>query len=163
MSAAPFGAGVEPIVCPEYPASVRSLVGVLAWQRERMPDRLVCHRVARSRDGLRSDTMTVEELAVRSSSAAARLRAAGVREGDRVILSLADPHDFLVGFFGTLFAGASAVPLPTAGELGAPRSFRARIRSVCADCAPAAAIVERVDRFVRIGGTLPSGTALLAP
>jgi acyl-CoA synthetase (AMP-forming)/AMP-acid ligase II len=151
------------MTCPEYPPAVRDLLGVLTHQHATMPGRPMCHRIVRDRAGLRAEPMTVAELAERAAGAAAALHARGVRAGDRVVISLSDPHDFLVAFFGALGAGAAAVPLPTAGELGAPRSFAARVRSVCADCAPAAAVVEGIDAFVRAAGELPSGMALVEP
>jgi len=149
--------------CPEYPADVATLVDVLAYQQVRMPVRPVCHGISRRRGGLEADALEVDQLVTLSLRAAARLRAAGVRDGDRVIVSLSDPLDFLVAFFGTLVAGAVAVPLPTAGELGAPRSFAARLRSVCADCGPTAAVVERIDAFERAMGSMPAATTLLEP
>jgi acyl-CoA synthetase (AMP-forming)/AMP-acid ligase II len=152
-----------PLTCPEYPAGVNTLLGALRYQQEHMPDRVVCHRIIRRRSGIESTTLTVEDLIARSLRAAAVLRAKGIRNGDRVILSLSDPHDFLVAFFGTLIAGAAAVPLPTLAESGAPRSFAARVRSVCTDCAPSVAIAEGTERFEQTLGELPAGLALLEP
>ncbi len=149
--------------CPEYPAGIQSLPGVLRYQGEHLGERFVCHRVGRRRTGIVAEPLTVGELLAQAGTAAAALGAAGVRPGDRVILSLSDPHDFLVAFFGTLTAGATAVPLPTVAEAGAPRSFAARVRAVCADCAPAAAIAEAADRFRQAVGELPPGLVLLEP
>src|SRR4051794_28390509 len=101
--------------CPTYPGDVCTLVGVLRWQRERMPARIVCHRVVRRRRALVAVPLTVAELWERAERAAGAIAGAGVRPGDRVVLSLSDPHDFLVAFAGTLFAGGLAVPLPTVG------------------------------------------------
>ncbi len=149
--------------CPEYPPEAESLLDVLAHQQRHAPDRPACHRVIRVREGLRAHTIPVDALVARALRAAANLHAAGVRDGDRVILSVSDPHDFLVSFFATLAAGATAVPLPTAGEVGAPRSFTARVASVYASCTPAAAVVEHADTFARVVGVLPAGTVLLEP
>jgi len=149
--------------CPEYPSDVHSLLDVLAWQRAREPARIACHRIVRTRRALTAEPLSVDALLRRALPAAARLVAAGVRAGDRVILSLADPHDFLVAFVATTAAGAAAVPLPTTGEAGAPRSFAARVRAVCADCAPAAAVVEARDRFVGALEGVPGGMAVLEP
>lgn len=153
----------DPATCPEYPEHVQSLLGVLHYQRAHMPERVVCHRIIQRRDGLASASMTVDELVARATRAAAHLEARGVRAGDRVIVSLSDPHDFLVALFGALITGASAVPLPTVGEAGAPASFAARVRGVCADCDPAVAIVEGHDRFVHAFDGTPPGIVLLEP
>jgi acyl-CoA synthetase (AMP-forming)/AMP-acid ligase II len=140
--------------CPEYPANVESLVGVLGEQLHSMPERVVCYSIARRRTGIVTEPLTVQALVERSGRAAAVLRDAGVGDGDRVILSLSDPHEFIVAFFGSLLAGATAVPLPTVVESGAPRSFAARVRAVCGDCAPSMAVVENADRFHRVVGDL---------
>jgi fatty-acyl-CoA synthase len=152
-----------PDACPEYPERVESLLGVLRYQHEHMPDRVVCHRLARRRSGMVSEPLTVAALVARSVRAAAALHARGVREGDRVIVSLSDPHDFLVAFFGALIAGAAAVPLPTVAESGAPRSFAARVRAVSRDCSPALAVVEGAERFAQVVGALQSPLALIEP
>lgn len=150
------------VVCPEYPAGTQSLLGVLRYQREQMPGRVVCYSVSRRRSGIVSVPLTIEELIDRSLRAAAVLRANGVKKDDRVILSLSEPHDFLVAFFGTLIAGGAAVPLPTLAESGAPRSFAARVKAVCQDCAPSIAIAEGIERFEQTLGKIP-GLKLLEP
>ncbi|HZR79455.1 MAG TPA: fatty acyl-AMP ligase [Candidatus Binatia bacterium] len=149
--------------CPEYPPDVESLLGVLAWQREHVPERVVCHRVARRRDGLVATAVTVAELADRASRAATHLAALGMRPGDRAILCLSDPHDFLVAFFASLAGGAIPVPLPTAGEVGAPRSFAARVRGTCASSGARLAIVEGVRAFAEVVSDLPSAPVATAP
>lgn len=149
--------------CPEYPETIQSLVGILALQLREMPERSVCHRVARERRGITAEALTVAALAERASHVAGVLRAHGVRRGERVILSLSDPHDFLIGFFATLIAGGSAVPLPTVAESGAPRSFAARVRAVCQDCDPKVVVAERADRFTEVVDVLPRGVALVEP
>src|SRR5262249_651462 len=138
--------------CPEYPAHVESLLGVLQYQHVHLPGRVVCHRLIQRRRGLESDSLTIEELVERARYAAANLQAMGVGGGGRVILSLSDPHDFIAAFFGALISGAAAVPLPTVAESAAPRSFAARVRAVCRDCRPSAAIVESAEHFARVAG-----------
>jgi acyl-CoA synthetase (AMP-forming)/AMP-acid ligase II len=149
--------------CPEYPPHLESLLGVLAWQRQHLPERVVCHKIQRRRDGLVATPMTVGELAGLASRAATHLAAHGVREGDRVILSLTDPHDFLVAFFATLGCGATPVPLPTAGEVGAPRSFAARVR-VSVRAAPRGWRSSRTLRpFAQVVADLPLAPTVVAP
>jgi acyl-CoA synthetase (AMP-forming)/AMP-acid ligase II len=151
---APLALAETAIACPEYPAHVESLLGVLREQLESMPERIVCYGIARKRTGFVSEPLRLQELVERACRAAAVLRATGVRENDRVILSLSDPHEFVIAFFGSLIAGATAVPLPTVMESGAPRSFAARVRAVCSDCAPSVAVVENAERFRQVVGAL---------
>jgi len=151
------------LVCPEYGADLESLLGVLRWQQRHLPERVLCRRVVRERRGIVTEPLTVQALVEQATRAAAVMRAAGVAADDRVIVSLSDPHEFLVAFFGALIAGASAVPLPTVAEAGAPRSFAARVRAVCRDCAPALAIVEHVDRFLQVADDLPQSLPLRTP
>ena len=161
MSAAPASVDVaEHRRCDglsRYPAEVESLLGVLRSRRR--PCRTGSSATASyaERRGLRHRAADRRGAgrwrATRRGRAARR---AGVRDGDRVILSLSDPHDFLVAFFGTLIAGASAVPLPTVAEAGAPRSFAARVRAVCADCASRAGD-RRARRALRAGGRRAAG------
>lgn len=149
--------------CPEYPPHIQSLPGVLEWQRANHPERVVCHRIVRDRTGLHAEPLTVTTLLERAGQAAAALDAAGVRAGDRVVLALSDPHDFLIAFIAALALDASAVPLPPVAEAGAPRSFAARLRSVAADCAPRVAVVEDVEQLARALGDVPSTLRVIAP
>jgi acyl-CoA synthetase (AMP-forming)/AMP-acid ligase II len=157
------GSAIGATACPEYPAQVESLLGVLRMQAQSLPDRIVCHRIVRQRRGLITEPLGIAVLVDGARHTAAALRAAGVRDGDRVILSLSDPHEFVVAFFGTLIAGACAVPLPTVVEAGTPRSFAARVRAVCADCDPALAIVEQAERFAQSVGEIPARLAIREP
>jgi len=151
-SAALDGGSTGP--CPEYPVEIESIVGALLWQRQVMPDRIVCRRVTRTRRGIETIPLNVAELVERATTAAARLETLGVARGDRVILSLTDAHDFLVAFFATLIRGATAVPLPTVAETTAPRSFATRVRAACSNCAPRLAIVENREKFVQVVGDI---------
>jgi fatty-acyl-CoA synthase len=151
-----------PAQCPTYPPDVTSLLGVLQHQWRHMPERIVCTRIVRQRKALSLQPLSVADLGVRAVRAATALQLAGARGGDRIILSLSDPHDFLVAFFSTLMAGASAVPLPTVVD-SAPRSFAARVRSVCKGCRPAVAVVDGLRRFHETVGRLPPQLRLLEP
>jgi long-chain acyl-CoA synthetase len=57
---------------------------------------------------------TFRDVKLRSSSAAARLVAAGVRRGDRVALAGLNQPEWAIGFFAILRAGATAVPIDPA-------------------------------------------------
>lgn len=153
--------GDRSLICPDYGPGVTSLLGVLREQLASMPDRPVCHRIVRQPRGLLAELLTVAALVDRAGRVAATLRATGVGEDDRVILSFSDPHEFLVAFVGVLMAGAGAVPLPSTAEVGAPLAFAARVRTVCLDCAPSAAIVESADRFGAVMGAVPAGLKVL--
>lgn len=133
--------------CPDYSETIVSLLDLLRHQMERWPDRVVLNSIRQGRTGLEARPLSVAELVGRANQAAAVLRDCGVGSGDRVILSLSDPQDFTIAFFGALTAGAAAVPLPTVVEAGAPASFASRVRSVCADCDPKVAIVEGAKRY----------------
>ena len=163
MTTALHAGAVSRDACPDYPEDVRTLLDVLAYQCQQMPDRPICHRIVRRGRVLDAEPLTVHALGVRATAAATALRAAGIRDGDRVLVSLSDPHDFVVAFFASLIAGARAVPLPTTAEAGAPRSFAARVRGVTADCAPALAVVEDRERFARVVGTLPRHVTMVEP
>ncbi len=74
----------------------------------------------------------IDQLANRSGNA---LAAAGVKRGDRVVLAIDDGIQSVACYFGTMKAGAVAVPL-----LPGPHNDRF-VRAV-EDCSPAAAIVN---------------------
>jgi long-chain acyl-CoA synthetase len=58
--------------------------------------------------------VTYLELRARSRAVAARLAAAGVAKGDRVVLSAKNHPDWAIAYFGILRAGAVAVPIDPA-------------------------------------------------
>ena len=59
----------------------------------------------------------------------------GVGRGDRVVISLENNRDMVAAYFGTLKAGAVAVPLPAG-----PRSDR--LAHVTVDCTPKVAVID---------------------
>ncbi len=61
--------------------------------------------------------VSYEELADRARATAARLAARGVGKGDRVILTAKNDPAWVVGYFGVLVAGATAVPVDVALEI----------------------------------------------
>lgn len=72
--------------------------------------RLVCWRRI-DQKGEVVTRVTYEEVVSRSKAAAARLVKDGVRPGDRVMLLSENCPEWGLGYFGALFAGATAVPL----------------------------------------------------
>jgi long-chain acyl-CoA synthetase len=79
--------------------------------------------------------VTYLELRARSRAVAARLAAAGVTRGDRVVLSAKNHPDWAIAYFGILRAGAVAVPLDPALD------HEARANLV-ADCSAAAVVSD---------------------
>src|SRR5262245_54122097 len=57
------------------------------------------------------NALTADELDERSALAAARLAAAGVSAGDRVVVSAGASLDYVVAYVGVLRLGAVALPL----------------------------------------------------
>ncbi|MGO8996184.1 MAG: AMP-binding protein [Polyangiaceae bacterium] len=79
--------------------------------------------------------VTYLELRARSRAVAARLAAAGVKKGDRVVLSAKNHPDWAITYFGILRAGAVAVPLDPALDEEARTNL-------IADCAATAVISD---------------------
>jgi len=83
-----------------------SLVEMLRRSTDAHPDREVIAEL----DGPR---MTYRELWDRAARVAGGFRAAGVVPGDRVAIRLGNGNDWVVAFFGTIFAGGVVVPVNT--------------------------------------------------
>ena len=97
----------------------RDEAGVLHYQD--LPESLV-HLLAEAAAGhaespalqeIGGGLLTYAELVAGAEQVAGGLAEAGVRPGDRVGLMLPNGNDFVVAFFGTLFAGAAVVPINT--------------------------------------------------
>lgn len=82
-----------------------------------------------------SRTITYAALDRLANRFANALRQRGVRPHDRVVLAFENCTELVAGYFGTLKAGAVAVPLPHG-----PRSDR--LMTAIADCTPRACIVD---------------------
>ena len=80
---------------------------------------------------------------------AALLQGAGVRRGDRVLVALENCAELVAMYFGTMKAGAVAVPLPVG-----PKSDR--LARVVRDCEPTVAVVDAAAGR-EIGATHPLG------
>src|ERR1041384_3552624 len=101
---------------------VPSVVDLGLQQAERLGDRRLytALRNGETEDG----ALSFAELALAAQRLGAHLQERG-RPGDRVLLLFPPGLDYLVGFFGTLFAGQVPVPLyppdPTALQRSLPR------------------------------------------
>ena len=128
------------------------LLGRLARDLEVEPARVVCSSVKPRGRELVETRLTLAQLAERVLRAMNVLESRGLVAGDRVVLSLAEPHDFLVWIVATLSAGMVAAPIPTAGEMTTSAAFVDRILGVCRDCAPRLAVIENRERWDRVVG-----------
>jgi acyl-CoA synthetase (AMP-forming)/AMP-acid ligase II len=97
----------------------------------------------------------------RARRAAGLLAAAGVEEGDRVVLCLLDPGRFLSFFLGAEAIGAIPVPLPSAGDLKAREAYRDRVGSVVTDCQPRAMVVDTAADLDALGPELARRAAVI--
>ena len=100
-------------------------------------------------------TLTWADLAAATAAEAARLRAAGVRPGDRVVVRLGNGAPFCVAVLGALLADAVAVPI---GPVAVPRE----LDIVFADCAPRI-VVAHPDDADAAGCAASAGAALIGP
>ncbi|MBI1853014.1 MAG: amino acid adenylation domain-containing protein [Planctomycetes bacterium] len=113
--------------------SAETLVDVLRWRATRAPDRLA---LAYLEDGeSRESTLTYAELDRRARALAVHLREC-VPVGERALLLHPQGLDYVVAFYGCLYAGVVAVPLyPPANARMLPR-----LRAIARDAAPAIAL-----------------------
>jgi long-chain acyl-CoA synthetase len=98
-------------------------------------------------------TLTWAELAAAADAEAARLVAAGIGPGDRVVLVLPNGAGFCVALFGALRAGAVAVPV---GQ----RAVGREVAEILADARPAAVVAEP---GVAADAAAEAGVAVLPP
>nr|WP_211177090.1 AMP-binding protein [Pseudonocardia acidicola] len=106
-------------------------------------------------DATRDLTLTWAELDAAVSGEAARLRAAGVGPGDRVVVMLDNGAAFCVALLGALRADATVVPI-------GPRAVSRELEIVFGDCSPSV-IVVAPDVSAVAGPAAAVGAAVLAP
>jgi 8-amino-7-oxononanoate synthase len=113
---------------------VSTLVELLEYRADRLPDQVVFRFI--NGDGSEDGTLTFGELRIR-----ARAIASGLREhaapGDRVVLLVPPGLDYVVSFFGCLYAGAVAVPAYPPN----PRRADPRVAGIVADSGARVALV----------------------
>ena len=96
-------ARTRPDAVPDPAAVDRNVADLVRDAAGRRPDRPAFL--------FRGDTLTWSEVEARGDRGAARLRARGLVDGDRVALHLPNTPDFPVAWFATLRAGLVAVPV----------------------------------------------------
>jgi fatty-acyl-CoA synthase len=139
----------------------RDFVSIVREQALREPDRAACHSVRVESKRLHAVPLAASDLARRAIAAGRALERSGARPGDRVLLSIGEPHAFLVWLFGALSRGLVAVPVPPVGDLGAPEAFVRRIRAVVGDCAPRAIVAQGLPQWDRAMDGVTGDAAVL--
>ncbi|GAA1868228.1 long-chain fatty acid--CoA ligase [Pseudonocardia ailaonensis] len=131
----------------DSPEPVSHLSGLVRRAAAAVPDQAAVVDVTRGR------TLTWAQLAEAADAEAARLVAAGVGPGDRVVIVLPNGAGFAVSLFGALRAGAIAVPV---GQ----RSVAREVELVLADARPAVVVAEE---GVAADAARGAGITVLAP
>lgn len=133
----------------KFPDGASIVEHVERWARVRS-DKLAYRFLdfSTERDGVARD-LTWAQFSARNKAVAARLQQV-TRPGDRVAILCPQNLDYLVAFFGALYAGRIAVPLFDPSEPG----HVGRLHAVLDDCHPAAVLTtteaaEGVRKFFR--------------
>ena len=96
-------AGFEPA-----PQTLETLTGLLDWHADRHGDQV---HITLYVEGDRTEEITYRMLQVEAQALAAGLLAQGAVIGDRIAVMLPTGREFLVAFYGALYAGCVPVPL----------------------------------------------------
>ncbi|MEM7559621.1 MAG: AMP-binding protein [Planctomycetota bacterium] len=117
------------------------LVAILQYWAQKTPDRIAFYFT----DGENGDDdlqVTFKELDAQARNLAGYLQNAGVNKGERVLLIYPPVLDFVAGFFGCLYAGATAVPAfpPRRNRKGQ------RIHGIAKDCQANVALTTQTVR-----------------
>jgi len=109
--------------------------------------------------GTLSSALTHAELRAQAMTMAGRLAGAGLRPGDRLALLAATHPDFMVLFFGALYAGIIPVPLPLPTAFGRREAYIDQIRGqIQSSGAP---LVIAPQEFLSIVAEATSGLELI--
>ncbi len=140
---------VDPL-CRVPERGTQSILEVLRDRYEKTPDAVLSTFLdARGRE---VRALSYRTLVERATACAVSLVDAGVKAGDRVALVYPpDTDEFLVGFFGTLFAGAIAVPVASPD----PRSLDVeipRFAHLVSDCDCRVALTTRFYYAAALAG-----------
>jgi fatty acid CoA ligase FadD32 len=132
-----------------FPDNANAVLHIERWAKVR-GDKLAYRFLDYSteRDGVVRD-ISWADFGARNRAVGARLQQV-TKSGDRVAILCPQNLDYLVGFFGILYAGRIAVPLFDPGEPG----HVGRLHAVLDDCTPAAIVTtsdaaEGVRKFFR--------------
>jgi acyl-CoA synthetase (AMP-forming)/AMP-acid ligase II/pimeloyl-ACP methyl ester carboxylesterase len=139
----------------------KSLLDIFARDLQTEPRRVCCYSVSANRDQLIAEPLTYGQLAEQAQCAVEIFREKGAQPGDRIILSLEEPHSFLISFMAALLAGLTAVPVPAVKQFFTPGSLINRIKGVYADCSPRFAVIENKRHWERVMPDLPMELKLL--
>ena len=139
----------SPIPRPEQPWPGH-LVDLVARAAARVPDQPAIVDVSSG------NTTAWSELAGAVSAEAARLRAAGVSPGDRVVVRLGNGAQFCVALLGAMAAGAVAVP-------HGPIAVARELDIVFADCRPTVVVAADGDDVARSAATAVGAAVIAAP
>jgi acyl-CoA synthetase (AMP-forming)/AMP-acid ligase II len=113
----------------------------------RTPDALALGAVTTRAGDLELEPFGYGALWGRSSGAAEALFERGIRQGDRVCLSIAEPRLFVPWFLGTLMLGAIAVPVPGPSRWLTPRSLGERLQGIVKDAEPRLLLTDSPDEI----------------
>jgi len=155
------GQGVLPL--PEAPASVvlpevqaaieaATLIEVLDWHASQHPNRM--HVSVLQDDRTIIATLTYAQLAESARAVAAGLVVRNIERGDRIALMLPTGTDFLVAFFGILYAGAIPVPIYPPMQLTQIEDYARRQAGILRNAA--ARMLITVPEGLRLGSLLRS-------
>lgn len=134
--------------------SLETIVSQIFRRGQSDPESIAFSSLSPGRDTLESEEKTVRELINDASRVANSLRDLGLIKGDRALLALSDPDDFIVTFLALLTIGALPVPLPALEGLKTPKSFLTRFEGVQRDCEPSLVIARDRAQFQNRAGTL---------
>ena len=117
------------------------LVAILQYWAQKTPDRVAFY-FTDGEDGDDDLQVTFKELDAQARNLAGYLQNAGVTKGERVLLIYPPVLDFVAGFFGCLYAGATAVPAfpPRRNRKGQ------RIHGIAKDCQANVALTTQTVR-----------------
>lgn len=91
-------------------------------------------------------------LAARAAEIAAGLQARGIRRDDRVLITAKPGPEFLSAFYGTMLAGATAVPTAPPASLGTSEAYQTHLRRLVAVARPALILTTgEPDPFPLVG------------
>lgn len=119
--------------------SPTSLIDILQWRAVNQPDRLAFRFL---KDGeLEEKCVSYQELDERARAIAALLQAS-TNKGDRALLLFPAGLDFISAYFGCLYAGVIAIPIPPPHPARLEKTLQAAV-NVLADAEPAVALMAQ--------------------